>query len=121
MAIDIKYRHFNDLLSRLDTLHDFCDPGADRNKDKTLNGKEATDEFDSVFKPEILTAMEKEPKMAEISKRTLIQPFCGIGGYIDTFVAHDSLKGFYKQDLKNLVDRTQNGLIFVNNMKNIYL
>lgn len=116
------HQDFNNLLSRLDTLHDFCDPGANRNKDASLDKNDKTKrikEYNNVFKPEILRSLEKERKIESISKHKLIPPFCGNMGYVDRYVEHKSLKEFYKQDLKNLIDRTQNGLIFVNNMKNI--
>ena len=110
----------NDLLSRFDTLHDFCDPSPDttRNKDQTINQKDRqalSDEFANIFKPEILKALENESSVRAISKKELLK---NVNGIIDiTTNIPTSLKPYYKTDLVNLIDRVKNGLILVNYLK----
>lgn len=110
---------FNDLLSRLDTLHDFCDPSADamRNKDALIdpeNRKAISDEFANVFKPEILKALDKEDRIKnELGKHSLIPK---IEILINKVIAKDR-QSFFKADLANIMERVKNGLFIVNNMK----
>jgi len=111
---------FNDLLSRFDTLHDFCNPSADRNKDKSLgkNDKAGKNlEYANVFKPEILKALEKEIKVSKtISKGVLISTFDTL---IRRYITDKSSVGFYKNDLDNLIDRTKNGLAIVSALRTV--
>ncbi len=117
MSLDDK-KKLNDLLSRLDTLHDFCDPSPDttRNKDLLINQKDRvaiSEEFANVFKPEILKALDNEPNVRDISKKELIK---NINSLIDKYIAAP-LRTYYKSDVDNLIDRTKNGLILVNYLK----
>jgi hypothetical protein len=60
----------NDLLSQFDTLHDFLSLLGDKNKDKSLDKNGKCYEFANIFKPKLLNAMEKEPKINKlISKK----------------------------------------------------
>lgn len=110
--------NLNDLLSRFDTLHDFCDPSPDttRNKDQYINQKDKeglSEEFANVFKPEILKALETETAVRDISKKELLK---NINAIIDKYITV-SLKPYYKTDVVNLIDRLKNGLILVNYLK----
>lgn len=117
---------FNNLLSRFDTLHDFCSPVSDnataRNRAKTLKkGMTYSTEFNNIFKPEILRILDNvvtnpQTKEKEISAITLEKEITKI---INDDAIPKNLKGFYKQDLLNLINRTQNGLILVNNLKTV--
>lgn len=117
---DVDKRILNDLLSRLDTLHDFCDPSPNttRNKDQNIDkkNKEALSiEFADIFKPEILKALETEPNVKDISKKELISK---VNAIIDVNADIPiSLKPHYKRDLLNLIDRLKSGLILVNYLK----
>lgn len=105
---------FNDLLSRLDTLHDFCDPSASRNKDPTLNKAQQSIEFADVFKKEILNAMEKESNISDISKAKLSRNFNNI---IENYITNKPMVSFYKNDFANLIDRTKNGLTLISTLR----
>jgi hypothetical protein len=107
---------FNDLLSRLDTLHDFCDPSADRNKDNSIDKSERSDEFANVFKPEILTAMDNEQIISKLISNNVLTT--ALNSIIDRYITDKSLSTFYKNDLENLIDRTKNGLTLVSTLRN---
>lgn len=108
---------FNNLLSRLDTLHDFCDPTALRNKDKTPNINKS-DEFLNIFKPFILKGLKSEKKIASISHDTLMKDVKKI---LNTYFIEEKKKliPFYVNDLENLLDRTKNGSILLDNFRTI--
>lgn len=105
---------FNNLLSRFDTLHDFCDKNADRVQDRSLDKGQQSIEFANVFKKEILNAMEKEINITDISEAKLSKDFNII---IDKYITDKSQVSFYKEDFKNLIDRRKNGLTLCSILK----
>lgn len=102
---------FNNLLSRLDTIHDFCDPSASRNKDMTINIIKKKEEFLNIFKPEIIQALDNEIKLSDISDLKIKQNIIPL---IDKYISEEN-SSFYKNDLNNLLYRIKDGLILVNN------
>lgn len=133
---DQVFKDFNDLLSRLDTLHDFCNPHGSRTFDRTVDKDTNKDEFAAVFKPMILKALDssgKKPSGEKITdpilpSREILQK--AITNHIDNIYntsksvpalrkVQQTQAAWYKNDLENLLDRTKNGLISVNNMRNI--
>lgn len=112
-----KKQQMNDLLSRFDTLHDFCDPdpGTGRNKDKDIDSKDSkalTAEFNDVFKPEILKAFDTEDNVKDFLSRRVLEK--NIKDIIRDCVVGEVARKDYQTDFSNLVDRTKNGLCLIN-------
>lgn len=108
---------FNDLLSRLDTLHDFCDPSADRNKDKDPSSDKNI-EFKTIFNKEITDTMDKEIKIKDTLSQAVITK--NIESIIDTYIKASNINSFYKLDLYNLITRSKRGgLVLINDSMDI--
>jgi len=104
----------NNLISRLDSLHDFCEKNTEtsgRTRPKNLPPNMTySEEFARIFKPEILFILNELNQ--DLSYKNLES---SIKLLIDNLIKDKNMKDFYKTNLLNLLDRKTDSLIFTSN------